>query len=169
MTYDASTGRQDAEATFRGSSLTLVESPGLFQARTYRAYREFTGATVLKFTATKPFMLTAQKLYVDTGAARAEILVGSTPTGTLAALPTKFGKNGVYSPQPTPDVVIEVLTGTIAGGTSREVMRVNSGGGAGAVVDLSGYRVLPAGTYWISISVTGSTSGVYSIEYEELV
>lgn len=169
MTYNAETGRQDAAATFRGSSLVLEETPGLFNARAYRAFREFTAATVLKFTATKPFMLTAQKLYVDTGAARAEIFVGATPTGTLAALPTKFGKNGVFSPQPTPDVVLEVLTGTITGGTSREVMRVNSGGGAGAVVDLAGYRILPAGSYWINITVTGSTSGVYSIEYEELV
>lgn len=169
MSYDATTGRQDAAATFRGSSLTLGETPGLFQARAYRAYREFTAAVILRLVAPGPFMLTSQRLYVDTGAAKATITVGSTPTGTFAALPTKFGKNGVYSPQPTPGITLDVLTGTIAGGTEREVLRVNSGGGAGAVIDLAGVRVLPAGTYWISITVTGSSSGVYSIEYEELL
>lgn len=169
MSYDASTGRQDAAATFRGSSLTLGETPGLFQARAYRAYREFTGAVVLRLVAPGPFLLTSQRLYVDAGAAKATITVASTPTGTFAPLPTKFGKNGVYLPQPTPAVTLDVLTGTIAGGTEREVLRVNAGGGAGAVIDLAGVRVLPAGTYWISISVTGSTSGVYSIEYEELL
>lgn len=168
MTYNAYTGRQDSAATFQGAALTLDATPNLFKAKSFRAYREFTASTVLRFTASTPFLLTIQRLNVDSGAARATITVGSTPTGTFAPLPTRFSKNGVTSPQPTPDVAIDVLTGTITGGTEREVIRVNSGAGAGAVSELTGVRLLPAGTYWINIVVTGSTSGLYAIEYEEV-
>lgn len=168
MSYNAFTGRQDAEATFQGASLNLDATPNLFKAKAFRAYTEFTTNTVLRFTATTPFLLTSQKLHVDTGAVRTTITVGSTPTGTFAPLPTRFSKNGVTTPQPTPAISIDVLTGTIAGGTEREVIRVNSGAGAGAVSELTGVRLLPAATYWISIVVTGSTSGLYAIEYEEV-
>jgi hypothetical protein len=168
MTHSAETLRQDSAQTFRGSALILDATPNLFKARAYRAYREFTTTTILRLVATTPFLLTVQKLYVDTGAAKATITVGSTPTGTFAALPTKFSKNGVLTPQPTATTTVDVLTGTIAGGTEREVIRVNSGAGAGAASELVGVRYLPANTYWINIVVTGSTSGVYAIEYEEV-
>lgn len=169
MQHSAFTGLPESGNTFRDTALSLDATRGLVRGLAYRAYREFTAAVVLRLTATAPFMLTAQDLYVDAGAAKATITVGSTPTGTFAALPTKFSKNTVFLPQPVPTLTVDVLTGTIAGGSEREVLRVNSGGGAGAASGLSGVRILPAGVYWISITVTGSTSGVYNIEYEELV
>lgn len=169
MKHSAFTGLPESGNTFRDATLILDATRGLCRGLAFRAYREFTAATVLRLTATTPFMLTAQNLYVDTGAARVVITIGSTPTGTFAPLPTKFSKNSVFLPQPTPGMDVDVLTGTLAGGTEREVLRVNSGGGAGAFSNLSGVRILPAAVYYISIAVTGSTSGVYSLEYEELV
>jgi hypothetical protein len=165
MSLSAQTGRYETEASFQGARLILPATSGFFKGRAFRAYREFTGAAVIRLVATKPFMLTSQRLYVDTGQAKATITVGGTAGGTFVALPTVFNKNGVVA-APTPDVVI-TQNGTATGGTEREVLRVNAGGGLGAVADLSSIRYLPAGTYYINITVTGSTSGVYSIEYEE--
>lgn len=82
MSYDAASGRQDTEATFRGGRLVLLTSPGLFKGRKYRAYTEFVAAKVLRLVATKPFLLTDQRLSVTSGLARAAISVGSTPGGT---------------------------------------------------------------------------------------
>lgn len=169
MESSAFTGLPETGSTFRNTPLRLDATRGFCRGLAFRAYREFSASTVLRVTAAVPIMLTKQDLYVDSGAARASITVGSTPTGTFAALPTKFSKNSVFLPQPTPSVSVDVLTGTLANGTEREVLRVNSGGGAGAASTLGGIRILPAGTYYINIVVQGSTTGVYSFEYEELV
>ena len=138
---------------------------GLFDGRQYRVYREFTAATVIKFVATKAFILTGQSLYVDAGQARVAVSIGGTEGGAFVSAPTLFGKNGTNV---KPSGAILTVGGTITGGTEREVLRVNAGGGAGAVAELLGQRVLPAGTYYMSITVTGSTSGVYSFEFENV-
>lgn len=167
MGFSPATGQYESSASFRGASLTLDATPGLFRGRCYRAYKEFTGATVLRLVASTPFMLTAQVLFVDTGQARCVVSTGGTPGGTFTTLPTVFNKNGVVV-APAPSAVL-TQGGTVSAGTEREVLRVNAGGGQGAITSLAGVRYLPAGTYYISISVTGSTSGMYSIEYEELI
>lgn len=160
-------GRGTSVRGYNGAALHQELTLGFFTGRTYRAFKEFTANTQMRFVATKPFMLTSQELYVDAGSAKATITVASTPGGVWTALPTKFPKNGVVSPQPTPDVVLEE-GGTITGGSTREVIRVNSGAGAGAEHTLIGVRMLPAGTYYIKLEVTGTTAGIYAIEYEEL-
>jgi hypothetical protein len=136
---------------------------GLFDGRQYRVYREFTASTVLKFVATKPFILTGQNLYVDAGAARVAVSIGGTEGGTFTTFGTLFGKNGTNV---KPSGATVAAGGTITGGQEREVLRVNAGAGQGAVTSLLGDRVLPAGTYYMSITVTGTTSGVYSFEFE---
>ena len=153
---------------FNGAALRQELTLGFLQGRSYRAYRKFTASVTLRFTATKPFMLTEQRLACSQGAAEATIYVGSTNGGTYTALPTRFAKNGVFSPAHVAAVAIDV-GGTRTGGTEREVISVNSGAGAGAVSVQNSPRLLPAGTYWIDIVVTGSTTGVYSVEYEEMV
>jgi hypothetical protein len=160
-------GKPTTQRGYNGAALTQELTLGFFQGHCYRAFKEFTTNTQMRFVATKPFLLTTQELYVDAGAAKATITVGSTAGGTWTALASKFTRNGVASPQPTPDVVV-TEGGTISGGTVRDVIRVNAGGGAGASHESPSIRLLPAGTYYIAIVVTGSTSGVYAIEYEEL-
>lgn len=167
MTISASTGQFESPASFRGNTLTLDLSPGFFKGRAFRAYKEFTANTVLKVVATKPFLLTAQTLYVDAGAAKAVVTVGATLGGSYVALPTVFGKNGVVTGAPTPDIVI-TQNGTATGGTERDVIRVSTVQTISQSGQLASPRYLPAGTYSITITVTGSTSGIYAIEYEEL-
>lgn len=170
MPISLETGRYEQEAAFRGSLLTTGITPSFIQGRSYRAYKEFTANTVLRFTATKPFMLTLQSLWVDTGAARATVSVGGTAGGTYTALPTVFARNGTVQPVPAPDVLI-TQGGTITGGTEREVLRVAAGNAAvasGSGGQIGTVRLLPAGSYYISIVVTGATSGVYGVEYDEL-
>lgn len=159
--------QETTQRGFNGAALRQELTLGFLQGRAFRAYRKFTANVTLRLTATKPFMLTEQRLSCSQGAAEATIYVGSTGGGTYTQLPTRFTKNGVYSPAPTPVVSIDV-GGTRTGGTEREVISVNSGAGAGAVSVQNSPRLLPAGTYWIDIVVTGSTTGVYSIEYEEM-
>lgn len=160
-------GQGASQRGYGGAALTQELTLGFFEGHCYRAFKSFTGATQMRFVATKPFMLTFQELYVDAGAAVATITVGSTAGGSWTPLATKFPRNGVVSPQPTPSVATEE-GGTITGGTVRDVLRVNSGGGASAKSESPSVRLLPAGTYYIAITVTGSTSGVYAIEFEEL-
>ena len=138
----------------------------LYNGRKFRAYREFTSAVVLKAVFTAPFLLTDQRLHLDTGQARLVISVGATEaTPFNTAVSTVFPMNGT---RPLPPQLTITTGGTLTGGSEREVLRANSGGGAGAEATLSGQRRLPAGTYYFTINVTGSTSGVYSIEYETL-
>jgi hypothetical protein len=167
-TYKDLRGDNTTQLGFNGAGLRQELTLGFLQGRAYRAYRKFTANTTLRLTATKPFMLTEQRLSCSAGAAEVIIYVGATNGGTYTALPTKFVKNGVYTPAHVSTTVIEV-GGTRTGGTEREVISVNSGAGAGAVSVQNSPRLLPAGTYWLDIVVTGSTVGVYSIEYEEMV
>lgn len=160
-------GRSSSQRGYNGAQLTQELTLSFFEGKSYRAFKEFTANTQLRFVATKPFMLTSQDLAVTAGAVKATITVGSTAGGTWTALPTKFSKNGVASPAPTPGTTVEE-GGTIAGGTVREVLSVNSGAGAGASRSLVGVRLLPPGTYYISLVVTGTTAGIYALEYEEL-
>lgn len=173
MSINARSGLEDSATVFGGAMLVNGQTAGFFKGRTFRMYKEFSANTVLRLVATKPFMLTAQSLQVLAGEARAVISVGSTPGGTFVALPTVFPKNGVVSPAPAQDIVI-TQNGTATGGTEREVLRAAAGSsglpfsssvGNGSGVNSS--RLLPAGTYYIVITVTGTTAGMYQIEWEE--
>jgi hypothetical protein len=166
MAYDALTGKYAEGATFEGASLSVDLTRGFFEKRTFRAYREFTAATVLKFTCTKPFLLTFQGLYVDAGVAKATVFQGGTEGGTFTTVPTKFCKYLLDGPIAGNATV--GVGGTITGATEREVLRASSGAGVGIVNTVQGVRALAAGTYYISIAVTGTTSGVYTLEWEEL-
>jgi hypothetical protein len=149
------------------NSLYVQNQTSGFEAkRQFRLYREFSAATVIKLVFAKPFYLTSQVLYCDAGNARAVISQGGTEGGSFTALTTKFGKYLLDGP--VVGNTTATVGGTIAGSTEREVIRAASGAGVGIVNASQGVRALAAGTYYISIGVTGTTSGVYSVEWEEL-
>lgn len=153
--------------SFRGSMFVQQMSRGLWEKKKFRAYKEFTGATTVKFVITKNFLLTLQDLQLDAGMARMRVVTGATEGGTFTALASKFSMNTVGGDVPGNSTLTS--GGTITGGTEREVMRANAGAGAGAGRPASaGIRVLSAGTYYLDITVSGTTSGVYSLEWEEL-
>ena len=159
-------GRGEQGMSWFGMPLFSGISRGLLDKRQFRAYREFTAATTIKFVAAKPFLLTAQTLYCDAGNAKATITTGGTEAGTFTAMATKFCKWLIGGP--TVGSTTLSVGGTTSGGTEREVLRAASGAGVGILNSIGGTRALDAGTYYITIAVTGTTSGVYSLEWEEL-
>jgi hypothetical protein len=140
---------------------------GLVKKRKFRAYREFTTATVLRFTPTRDFLLTMQDLQLDAGQAKVQVMTGGTPGGTFTDIPSKFCMNTIGGDVAGFSTV--AAGGTLTGGTEREVLRANAGAGQGSGrPSTAGARLLQAGTYYMVITVTGTTSGVYSFEFEEL-
>ena len=157
----------ESSRTFRGAQMRTDMTMGLVGKRKFRAYREFTGATVLRFTAGRDFLLTMQDLQLDAGQARVAIVVGGTPGGTFTDITSKFCMNTIGGDSAGFGAV--AAGGTLTGGTEREVLRANAGAGSGAGrPSTAGLRLLNAGTYYMVITVTGTTSGVYSFEFEEL-
>jgi hypothetical protein len=59
LTFD---NKFESFRTFRGAQMRTDMTMGLVNKRKFRCYREFTGATVLRFTAARDFLLTAQDL-----------------------------------------------------------------------------------------------------------
>ena len=158
---------REALFTFRGSMFVTQMSRGLWEKKKFRVYREFTGATAIKFVITKNFILTLQDLQLDAGAVKVQILSGATEAGVFTPVTTKFCMNTVGGDVPGNCVVS--AGGTLTGGVEREVLRANAGGGQGAGrPGAAGARVLSAGTYYMNLTVTGTTSGVYALEWEEL-
>lgn len=167
LTLNDRLGGQGSATSFDGALATRELSKAFLGGKAYRAYKAFTANTQIRFVATKPFLLKSQSMYCDAGQATAVITAGSTLGGSWAALPTKFPVNGVVSPAPTPTVTVEE-GGTITGGTERERLRAASGAGVGIVNTVVTPRLLPAGTYSIALTVTGTTAAIYTIEYDEL-
>jgi PKD repeat protein len=152
-----------------GVLLIDIVAPGLWQGRAFRVYHEFTANTVIQFIADTDFALDTQTLSVLAGEARVEILTGGTPGGTFTPLPTHFNKKLTSTPV-APTFIIGA-GGTHTGGTQREVLSaVTSAGGQAvtAATESQGKRLLPAGTYYMRVTVTGTTRGMYAVEYDKL-
>lgn len=152
-----------------GVLLTDSVSPGLWAGNTFRVYKEFAANTVVRFIADTPFALDAQSLIVLEGEARLEIVTGGTPGGSWTPIPTHFNKKLIGTPV-APTFVIE-FGGTHTGGNEREVLLAKGGvgGNASSSESLSqGKRLLPAGTYYMRIIVSGTTRGMHAIEYDKL-
>lgn len=166
MTFNVQ-GIAEAPRVFRGASFRTDQTLGLWQKKKFRAFFEFTGNATLRFTATRDFILTLQDLHLDAGAVRLAIVAAPTPSGVWTPVPTKFCMNTIGGDSAGFTTVD--TGGTITGGTSRDVLRANAGGGSGAgSPSPAGPRPLNANVFYMNIVVTGSTSGIYSIEWEEL-
>ena len=155
--------------TFRGALLVQLQSMGLWEGKQFRMYRVFSAATQLQFVAARDFILSDQTLYVDDGLAQVRILTGATPAGTFTDVTTQTGKNRLGNVTYVQLNKVQA-GGTFTGGTERELFRADSGGGAGVAFSnvSQNVRILPAGTYYFDITVTGATAGIYSFEWEEL-
>lgn len=157
--------------SYRGALFVQLMSKALWDGRAFRQYFPFTVNVQFRFVAARPFILSDQVLYVGEGRARVTVYTGSTPSGVWAPTLTQTGKNR-YTAEAlayTQQNIVEA-GGTFVGGTEREQIRANAGvgqGNASRTVD-SNVRVLPPGTYYFDITVTGTTSGIYAFEWEEL-
>lgn len=155
--------------SFRGAILVVVQSMGLWDGKQFRQYFPFTGATQLQFVCARDFILTRQLLYVDDGLAQVRVLTGATPAGTFTNTESQAAKNRLGTVTYVQQNFMK-SGGTFTGGTERELFRADSGAGVGiAFLNVEdNARVLPAGTYYFDITVTGITGGIYSFEWEEL-
>lgn len=154
---------------YKGARLVVEMSPGLWEGRQFRAYRAFTTATQLRFTCAKDFVLQSQFLYCEQDTAAVTILTGAAQSGTWTHIATQQPKNRLTANVYVQKNFVEV-GGTFTGGTERELLRADSGSGQGVGFynALSGPRLLPAGTYYFNITGTGTPSGIYGIEWEEM-
>lgn len=162
-------GISESFRTFRGALMSTLMTMGLWDGKQFRQYRAFSAATQLRFVAATDFILTGQTLYCDNGLAQVRVLTGATPAGTWADTPTQQAKNRLGTVTYVQQNKMQA-GGTFTGGTERELFRSDSGGGQGvSFSNVDGNpRVLPAGTYYFDITVTGTTDGIYSFEWEEL-
>ncbi len=152
-----------------GVAFMDMVAPGLWEGKTFRVYHEFAANTVIQFTADQDFALDAQSLQVLTGEARLEIMTAGTPGGTFTPLATHFNKKLTGTPA-APTFVISA-GGTHTGGDEREVLLVaaaTGGNAATAATQSQGKRLLPANTYYMRITVTGATRGLWAVEYDVL-
>lgn len=159
-----------------------VAETSFFEGREFRTFLELNiaaGATqVVRFTATKDFILHEQTLSIESGSLRMAAIAGNgTPGGTFnVALPI-IGKNRMTErPLPYYEATTTIATGgTHTGGTEVEVVRLSTSNATaqqssvGATV--ASERGLPAGTYYIRLANVGSGAvvGVYSLFWEERV
>jgi hypothetical protein len=168
--YNGRTLSPERLISLSGSLFMQDQTRGFPEKRQFRAYKEFSVLTVIKMVFAKPFYLTAQSLWTGQGAARLVISTGGVEGGTFVTMPTKFCKWLLDGPVAGNTLVTTGGTVTIV--NEREVLRSDSGtagGGAGNGTELANKRALPAGTYYFTITPTGTTSGMYSLEWEEFV
>ena len=160
---------QESVRSFRSAIMVQLQSMGLWDGKQFRMYRAVAGAQQLQFVCARDFILSDQTLYVDEGTVQVRILTGATPSGTFTDITTQTGKNRLGT---VTYVQLNFMKagGTFTGGTEREIIRADAGVGPGNAFSniAANVRVLPAGTYYFDITVVGTSTGIYSFEWEEL-
>lgn len=163
-------------------------STGFFKGREFRAYFEIikTAAEIQYFRVTAPveFILLAQRLTLDSGAARVTAWVNPTFSGSWTTVPV-IGRNrmaGALALGYTPQLTIQQAlgpTGSFTGGTNTDLLRVRSstsqGNQSASNVGVSDddIRGLPITTFGIKVEqITGvantdPVNGIYEIVWEE--
>ncbi|MEJ1593542.1 hypothetical protein SMA75_20320 [Escherichia coli] len=163
-------------------------STGFFLGREFRAWFEIIKAAAdtryFRVTAPVEFILLAQRLTLDSGAARVSAWVNPTFSGTWTPVPI-VGRNrmqGALDQGYSAQLVVETAlgpTGSFTGGTNTDLLRVrcgaNQGNSSSQNVGESSddYRGLPITTFGIKVEqITGvantdAVNGVYEIIWEE--
>lgn len=168
-------GGRSSDRNYRGASLQVDMSPGLWEGRQFRAYRRVAATVQLRFQAVKPFILTNQFLTANVGQLAATVVVQpSTDTGVWAPILAANGAQVAKNRLPANTYVRQNTLqsgGAFTGGTEVEYLIANAGNGQGNTAQnvLGQPRLLPAGLYYFSIVASGTTpAGVYGLEWEEL-
>lgn len=154
-----------------GGALFVQEQTKAFaEKRQFRAYRRGTANLTIKMVFTKPFYLTYQRLWTGTGACALTITTGGTEAGSFVADPLIFKSCKWLVDGPVLGATTVSSGGTTTGGSEREVLESDSGTGGNANGNgdsLPSKRALPAGTYYFSAVVSGTTRWTYVLEWEE--
>lgn len=159
-----------------------VAETSFFEGREFRSFLELNIAAgqtqVVKFVATKDFILHEQSLAIENGALRMSAVASDgTPGGSFNVSLPIIGKNRMTErPLPYYESTTTITTGgTHTGGTEVEVLRLLTANATAQQSTVGGTvaseRGLPAGTYYIRLANVGSGAvvGVYNLFWEERV
>lgn len=164
-------GADESIHSLGGALLVQEQTKGFTEKRQFRAYHRFTANFSLKMVFAKPFYLTFQRLWTGAGACVLTIQnQGVEATPYVTPFTTKSCKWLLDGP--IAGFTTITSGGTLTSGAEREVLESDSGTGGNANgngSDLADRRALPAGTYYFTGVVTGTTKGAYSLEWEEFV
>lgn len=153
-----------------------VGQTGFFAGREFRTFKEFnladTTSLVIKIVSPINFIIFGASLNLVEGEIRVESLTGGTEGGSFSDSLPVYARNAmsevpaVYTPQ-----IVMTSGGTLTGGAIRDVLLNKTSGNSNFAssvgVEQSDERGLPAGTYYIKLTATGTSRGVFSLRWEE--
>jgi hypothetical protein len=154
-----------------------VGQTGFFAGREFRAFKEFNlvGGTslVLKVESPVDFILFGASLILVEGEIRAESLTGGAEDGSFSEVIPVYGRNGMTD-RPFPYYTSQIVVtagGTLTGGTLRDVLLNKTSGNSNFASTVgseqSDERGLPPGTYYIKLTATGTSRGLFNLRWEE--
>jgi len=150
---------------------------GFVEGKEFRSFFDFSLSTgevkVIKFVSPVPFIIHFQSFNVVEGELEFKSIAGATEAGTFNQAVPIFGKNrSAERPEPYYEGQITLNSGgTITGGVNSETVRLKTSGVSAHAstvgTDVTDVRFLPAGTYYLQFTATGTTRGVYTLSWEE--
>ncbi len=145
---------------------------GFDDGREFRIFHEFTGNTVFKTVVPVNTILWALNISLLEGECRLETVVGGTEGGTFTPI-TIFGRNNMTE-RPFPFYTNRVTAsqgGTHTGGTVLDVLlnktSDNSNFAASVGASTGDERGVAPNTYYLRLTVTGTTRGILKLRWEE--
>ena len=160
-----------------GSAIIEQGSAGFWDGKQFRAFLDFTllnaQTAVIKFVSPIDFVIRTQGFFIVEGECLFEAVLGGVEGGSFSVDVPTFGKNR-SSKRPIPNYERQITLktgGTITGGSVSEVVRIKTSDNSHQAVTVgnenSNIRFLPAGTYYLRFTATGTVRGVYTLEWEE--
>jgi len=157
-----------------------IAQTGFFTGHEFRSYYEFSIAAAasitIRFISPVEVILFNQHITISQSSIKVEAIINGTPAGTYSTSLPIIGKNRMLSrPEPYYESQATMMTGgTVSGGTVMDIMLASVGtqgnqAQASQSDNINDERGLPAGTYYLRITNTGSDTctGVYSLWWEE--
>jgi hypothetical protein len=150
-----------------------VGQTGFFAGREFRTFYEFSSSFVIQVVAPVNTILFEISVALTSGEVRVESVTGGTPGGMFSTPLPVFARNTMTErpfPYYTPQVTAAV-GGTHTGGTVLDVFKNktadNANFAAGVGSGSSDERGVGPATYYIRVTVTGTTAGILKFRWEE--
>lgn len=150
-----------------------VGQTGLYTGHEFRLFHEFSASYVIKVVVPLNVILFGLEVNIIEGQARIETVSGGTEGGSFAT-PIIARPRNTMTTVPQPPYASQLVWstgGTLTGGTTIDVLLVkaasNSNFAASVGTATGDERGVAAGTFYFRTTVTGTTSGVLKLRWEE--